>query len=124
MTSKLSLGAFLAVVAALAACSSGDLGTGMNTVDREYSVTVKQAHDAALATLKEKDLTIETDKSDTLGANIVALRKTTEDNKVLIEVKGLEQKKSRVSVRVQPGDKNQATMIQDAIERKLEKMAE
>ena len=124
MTSKLCLGGFLVVAAALASCSSSDIGTGINTVDREYSVTVKQAHDAALATLKAEDLAIETDKSDNLGANIVAKRKTSEDNKVLVEVKGLETKKSRVSVRVQPGDKNQATMIQDKIEKKLEKMAE
>ena len=124
MTSKLCLGGFLVVAAALAACSSSDVGTGINTVDREYSVTVKQAHDAALAALKAEDLTIETDKSDNLGANIVAKRKTSEDNKVLVEVKGLETKKRRVSVRVQPGDKNQATMIQDKIEKKLEKMAE
>jgi hypothetical protein len=124
MTWKLPVGGFLLLAVALASCSSSDVGTGINTVDREYSATVKQAHDAALATLKEEDLAIETDKSDNLGANIVAKRKTSEDNKVLVEVKGLETRKSRVSVRVQPGDKNQATMIQDKIERKLEKMAD
>jgi hypothetical protein len=124
MTWKLTFGGLLAFALALASCSSSDVGTGINTVDREYSVTVKQAHDAALSTLKAEDLAIETDKSDNLGANIVAKRKTSEDNKVLVEVKGLETKKSRVSVRVQPGDKNQATMIQDRIEKKLEKMAD
>ena len=124
MTSKLCLGGFLMVAAALASCSSSDVGTGINTVDREYSVTVQQAHDAALAALKAEDLAIETDKSDNLGANIVAKRKTSEDNKVLVEVKGLETKKCRVSVRVQPGDKNQAKMIQDKIEKKLDKMAD
>ena len=122
MTWKLSLAGLLAI--GLAACSSTDYGTGVNTVDREYHSTVKQAHDAAVSTLKSQDLEIETDKSDTLGANIVAKRKSNPDNKVLIEVKALETEKTRVSVRVQPGDKNQAKMIQDQIEKKLDKMTD
>jgi hypothetical protein len=122
MTWKMSLAGFLAI--ALAACSSSDYGTGINTVDREYTATVKQAHDASVQTLKQQELEIESDKSDTLGSSIVARRKANPDNKVLIEVKALETKQTRVSVRVQPGDKNQAMMIQDQIERKLEKMAD
>ena len=122
MTWKLSLAGLLAI--GLAACSSTDYGTGVNTVDREYSATVKQAHDASVSTLKQQDLEIETDKSDTLGSNIVAKRKSNPDNKVLIEVKALETEKTRVSVRVQPGDKNQAKMIQDQIEKKLDKMTD
>ena len=122
MTWKLAFAGLLAI--ALAACSSTDYGTGVNTVDREYSATVKQAHDASVSTLKQQDLEIETDKSDTLGSNIVAKRKSNPDNKVLIEVKALETEKTRVSVRVQPGDKNQAKMIQDQIEKKLDKMTD
>ena len=122
MTWKASLAGILAI--ALAACSSSDMGTGMNTVDRDYTATVKHAHDAAMATLKQQDLDIESDKSDTLGASIVAKRKANADNKVLIEVKAIETDKTRVSVRVQPGDKNQAKMIQDQIEKKLEKTAD
>jgi hypothetical protein len=118
----MSLAGFLAI--ALAACSSSDMGTGVNTVDRDYSATVKHAHEAAVATLKQQDLEIESDKSDTLGSSIVAKRKANPDNKVLIEVKAIETDKTRVSVRVQPGDKNQAKMIQDQIERKLEKTAD
>jgi hypothetical protein len=115
---KASIGGFVLAALALASCSSSDLGTGINTVDREYSATAKQAHDAALATLKNENLLIESDKSDALGASIVA-RRGTSDNKVLVDVKGLEQGKSRVSVRVQPGDKEQAGMIQDKIGEKL-----
>jgi hypothetical protein len=122
MTWKMSLAGILAI--ALAACSSTDYGTGINTVDREYSASVKQAHDASMSALKNQDLEIETDKSDTLGSNIVARRKSNPDNKVLIEVKAMETDKTRVSVRVQPGDKNQAKMIQDQIARKLDKMAD
>ncbi|HVE43084.1 MAG TPA: DUF3568 family protein [Planctomycetota bacterium] len=108
----------VAVVLALAACSSSDLGTGMNTVDRDYTASVKEAHDAALATLKAENLQIESDKADALGANIVAKRGASDD-KVLVDIKGKEKGKSSVSVRVQPGDKAQATMLQDHIEEKL-----
>ena len=115
---KLSGFGFLLGALAFMSCSSSDLGTGMNTVDRDYTVSVKEAHDAALKTLKDKNLQIESDKGDALGANIVAKRGTSDD-KVLVDVKGLENDKCRVSVRVQPGDKAQATMIQDHIEGKL-----
>jgi hypothetical protein len=118
----MSLAGFLAL--ALAACSSNDAGTGINTVDREYSATVKHAHDAAVATLQKQDLEIVTDKGDNLGASIVAKRKANPDNKVLIDVKAIEADKTRVSVRVQPGDMNQAKMIQDQIEKKLGKTAD
>jgi len=116
MTWKAAAGGVL--LCALASCSSTDLGTGVNTVDREYTATVKEAHDAALATLKAQNLQLESDKSDALGSTIVAKRGTTDD-KVLVDVKGLDKGKSRVSVRVQPGDKEQAMMIQDKIGEKL-----
>ena len=48
MTWKASLGASLLAAFALASCSSSDLGTGINTVDREYANSVKETHDAAL----------------------------------------------------------------------------
>jgi hypothetical protein len=122
MTWKASAFAAVGIALALAACSSSDLGTGINTVDRDYRNTVKEAHEAALATLKQENLQIESDRADSLGANIVAKRGASDD-KVLVDVKPLEKGKSVVSVRVQPGDKRQATMIQDRIEDKLEKMA-
>lgn len=109
---------FVGVALALASCSSSDLGTGMNTVDREYKNTVKEAHDAALTTLKNENLQIESDKADSLGANIVAKRGASDD-KVLVDVKGMEKGTTRVSVRVQPGDKHQAGLIQDKIADKL-----
>ena len=115
---KASVSGFVLAALALASCSSSDLGTGMNTVDREYAATVKEAHDATLATLKNQNLQIESDKADSLGASVVAKRGTSDD-KVLVDVKGLEKGKSRVSVRVQPGDKEQATMIQEKIGEKL-----
>jgi len=115
---KMSAFGFVLMALALASCSSSDVGTGINNVDRDYSVSVKDAHEAALKTLKDENLQIESDKSDALGANIVAKRGANDD-KVLIDIKATEQGKSTVSVRVQPGDKGQATMIQDRIEGKL-----
>jgi Protein of unknown function (DUF3568) len=109
---------FVALGLALASCKSSDIGTGINTVDRDYSASVKDAHEAALKTLQDDNLQIESDKADSLGANIVAKRGASDD-KVLVDIKGKEKGKSSVSVRVQPGDKAQATMLQDHIEEKL-----
>ena len=109
-------GLWIALV--MAACSSSDLGTGINTVDREYKATVKEAHDASLAVLKAENLQIENDKTDSLGSSIIA-RRGSSDDKVLVDVKGLEKGMSSVSVRVQPGDKDQAKMIMDKIGQKL-----
>jgi len=109
-------GLWIALV--MAACSSSDLGTGMNTVDREYKATVKEAHDASLAVLKAENLQVASDKTDSLASSIVA-RRGTSDDKVIVDVKGLENGMSRVSVRVEPGDKEQAKMIQEKISQKL-----
>src|SRR6185436_13746882 len=123
MLLRVSAGAFVVMALVLASCSSSDLGTGINTVDREYKATVKEAHDASLAVLKNEKLEIQDDKIDALGAQIVAKRSASDD-KVLIDVKALEKGKSRVSVRVQPGDKEQANLIQDKIGSKLTPTAE
>ena len=118
MTWKASLGAFLLAAFALASCSSSDLGTGINTVDREYASSVKEAHDAALMILINQGLEIQKNKIDAFGASIVARRGATGD-KVLVDVKGLENARTQVSVRVQPGDKVKATLLQDQIGQKL-----
>lgn len=104
----------------LASCGSSDLGTGMNDVDRTYTTTsVKQAHDASLATLKDEKLQIEKDTWDDLGSEVVARRATDPDNKVLVSVKAMEGNSCEVTVRVQPGDKGQAEVIQNKISQKL-----
>ena len=117
MISKVSVaGLWIALV--MAACSSSDPGAGMITMDREYAHTVLETHDAALTTLENQNLKIESDKSDSLGASIVAKR-ATGDDKILVDVKGLEMGKSKVSVRVPPGDRNNATMILNQIGERL-----
>jgi hypothetical protein len=122
MTWKVPVGGLALMVLALASCSSSDLGSGMNTVDREYTTSVKEAHEAALAALKAENLQIESDKADSLGANIVAKR-GADDSKVSVDVKGTDKGKSRVSVRVGKGDKEQATMLQEKIAEKIEPAA-
>ena len=77
---------------------------------------------AVLATLISENLQIESNKADALGASVVARRGATED-KVLVEVKGLKKGKTNVSVRVQPGDKAKATVLQDQIGEKLTRAA-
>jgi hypothetical protein len=110
-------GGFLFVIV-LASCRSSDLGTGMNTVDRNFSCSVKEAHDAAVATLTDEKLKIESDQGDALESKIVAKRGTSDD-KVLVDVKGLDSNKTNVSVRVEPGDKDKAKLVLDKIGEKL-----
>jgi|SRR5579862_2149290 len=118
MAWKTCLGGTLLVTLTLASCSSNDLGTGINTADREYASTIKEAHDAALTVLISQSFQIESDKSDAFGASIVA-RRGTSDDKVLVEVQGLKKAMTEVSVRVEPGDKVKANLLQDQIAEKL-----
>jgi hypothetical protein len=120
MTWKLLIGGF--VLIALASCSSSDPGAGMITVNREFTNSVLETHDAALSTLESQNLKIESDKSDSLGASIVAKR-ATGDDKILVDVKSLEMGKSKVSVRVPPGDRSNADMILNQIGEKLSRAA-
>jgi hypothetical protein len=108
-----------AVALLLASCSSGDLGTGMNTVDRNYTASVQQAHDASLATVKDEKLQVEKDAWDNLGGEVVARRASDPNNKVLISVRALDPNNCEVSVRVEPGNKDQAEMMQTKIGEKL-----
>ena len=69
---KSIIGLLSCVLAAGAACSSSaenstsagrssDLGTGLNTVDREYGRPASEVWDAAVSTAKSYDLKIESD---------------------------------------------------------------
>jgi Fe2+ transport system protein FeoA len=117
-------GGLAGVLLVLASCGEGstlsseDLGTGMNTVDRDYKGTVKQAHDASVTALKSENLKVETDKWDDLGAETVAMG-ATEDSKVTVNIKALDKDTCRVSVRVGSGNKDQADMIQAKISEKV-----
>jgi len=115
-----------ALVLALAACSSSDkasstkqsdLGTGINTIDRQYGRSASDAWDAAVAAVKTYDITVESDAHDAMGGELRAHRGSGE--KVVVRVKSLDDKNSNVSVRVEPGNRNMAEMIHEKIADKL-----
>lgn len=110
----------------LGACSSstkssagnqGDMGTGINTIDRQYARNAGDTWDAAVAALKHYDLTIESDNHDALGGEIRGHR--AEGEKVRVRVRSLDDHNSDVTVRVEPGNRNMAEMIHDRIADKL-----
>lgn len=116
----------LAAVLAMAACSSddktsaskqGDLGTGLNTVDRQYAKSAVEVWDAAVASVKSYDLKIESDRHDSLGGEIQARRAAGE--KVNVRIRSLDDRNASVSVRVDPGNRNMAEMIHEKIADKL-----
>ena len=111
---------------ALAACSNSDksgtskqsdLGTGINTIDRQYGRTASDSWDAAVAAVKSYDITVDSDAHDAMGGELRAHRGSGE--KVVVRVKSLDDKNSNVSVRVEPGNRNMAEMIHEKIADKL-----
>jgi len=123
---RVSMSTLAAVVLALTACSSSDkagstkqsdLGTGINTVDRQYGRSASDAWDASMAAVKAYDLTVESDHHDSMGGEIRAHRSGGE--KVLVRVKSLDDRNANVSVRVEPGNRNMAEMIHERIADKL-----
>lgn len=116
----------MAAVLAMTACGGsdknsaanrGDLGTGLNTVDRQYARSASDAWDAAVAAVKGYDLSIESDRHDSLGGEIQARR--AGGDKVNVRVRSIDDKNSNVSVRVDPGNRNMADMIHEKIADKL-----
>lgn len=121
----LSLLAVLAL--SLAACSNndspsdsamnrGDLGTGVNTVSRKYPKPASEMWDAAVSATKSFDLTIDSDRHDKMGGEVLAHRASGE--RVSVKVRSLDQANSEVAVRVEPGNKNMANLIQQKIAEK------
>lgn len=112
----------LAILAASAACDSGkpslapptgDLGTGLNTVERKVPKPVSEVMKAAAQTLQSFELRTESEKGDALGGEIVARRATSD--KVTVTVKSVDAGTTSVSVRVGPGDRNMAGLIHEKL---------
>src|SRR5471032_868783 len=100
---------------ALAACDDSnkssvtkqnDLGTGLNTVTRQYSKSTADTWAAAEAALLSQDLKIESNRHDAMGGDLQARRANGE--KVEIRVRSLDLHSSDVSIRVEPGNRNMA----------------
>jgi hypothetical protein len=101
----------------MAACRERDLGTGLNTVDRDYSKPADQVWSAAVDSVKQAGMRIETDRHDALGGELVARR--PDNSEVRINVKSLDQNNTKVSVRVGSGDKDLANNLQERIAEKM-----
>jgi len=97
----------------LVACQSNDLGTGANTVDRDYAKPAGDVSKAALQSAQSADLKVLRNQHDQLGSELVALR--GDGKEVHILVKGINDKSSHVSVRVEPGDRDLATLMHERI---------
>jgi hypothetical protein len=94
-----------------------DFGTGLNAVEKMYDVTPTRLFEVVTASLQSYDLTVESDKHDDLGGEIVARR--ADGSKVTAKVTARDEASSEVSIRVAPGNKNLAEMIHTRIAEKV-----
>jgi len=100
-----------------AACRSNDLGSGANTVDREFAKPAPEVWKASVKSVEAMDLKVSSDLHDRFGGELVANRASGEE--VRVWVRSLDQKRSQVSVRVEPGDRPLAHLLQERIAEKL-----
>ncbi len=106
----------------LAACGSAerpspagenDQGTGFNTVEQQYAKSASETWDAAMSAVKSYSLDVNSELHDRMGGEILASRASGE--KVTVRVQSLDDKRSQVSVRVEPGNRNLAEMLHEKI---------
>ena len=100
-----------------ASCRSNDLGSGANTVDRDFAKPASEVWKASVKSAESMDLKIVSDAHDRFGGELVACR--ANGDPVRIRVRSLDDKHSQVSVRVEPGDHAMALMLQERIAGKL-----
>ena len=100
----------------LTSCAGNDLGSGANTIDREYAKPASEIWSASLKSAESAKLTLRSERHDKMGGEIVACRANGDE--VRIDVISLTENTSRVSVRVGPGDRNLASMLQERIAEK------
>jgi len=100
----------------LCSCQENDFGSGANTVVREYSISAPQTSSAARRSAEAAGFTLTSDNHDQLGGEIVARR--ANGCEVRIDVKSIDERSSRVSVRIEPGDRALATQLQERIAEK------
>jgi len=101
----------------LASCQESDLGSGANTIDREYAKSASDVWTAALKSAEAADLKVKSDRHDKMGGEIIACR--ANGREVSVNVKSLDENTSRVSVRVEPGDRDLANMLQERIAERI-----
>jgi hypothetical protein len=101
----------------LGACHSNDLGSGANTVDREFALSADDVWKASIKAAESMDLRVSRNVHDKFGGEFVACR--ANGNEVHVQVRSLDERHSRVSARVEPGDRTLATLLQERIAEKL-----
>jgi len=100
-----------------AACQSNDLGSGANTVDRDFAKPAPEVWKASVKTAESMDLKVVGDAHDRFGGELVACR--ANGDPVRVWVRSVDDQHSQVSVRVEPGDHAMAVMFQERIAEKL-----
>ncbi|MBI4565845.1 MAG: DUF3568 family protein [Planctomycetes bacterium] len=100
-----------------AACRSTDLGTGMNTVEREYLMSSDKVWDASLQCVQDAGLSIESKSWDALGGEIRARRANLRE--IQIHVKNVDDRHTLVSVRAGEGDLDMANLLHERIAENL-----
>ena len=113
VTHSLCSAAFLLI----ASCQESDLGTGANTIDRDYARSATEAWKAAVRSAEAAGLEVQGDCHDQFGGEFHATRANGDD--VRIEVRSLGEQSSRVSVRVEPGDRVLAAMLHERMAEKM-----
>lgn len=98
-------------------CQESDLGTGANTVARDYARSAPEAWKAAVRAADASGLQVCKDPHDKFGGEMVATRANGDE--VRIEIRSLTEQSARVSVRVEPGDRALATMIHERMAEKM-----
>lgn len=99
------------------AMSRSDLGTGANTVTRKYAKPAADVWDASVAAVKSYDLSVESDRHDRLGGDLVGHR--ADGERVTVTVRSIDERNTDTVVRVEPGNRNMANLIQERIAEKL-----
>ena len=110
---RLTLSILGALALSLAACRDRDLGSGVNTLEREYSKPAADSLRAAVKSVEAAGLKVTSKPADQLGGELIARRAGGDE--VRIKVKSLDERKSLVSVRVEPGDRDLAKLIHERI---------
>ena len=104
-------------LAALGACTHNDLGSGANTVEREFAMSADDVWKASIKAAESMDLRISRNAHDKFGGDFVACRANGDEAR--IQVSSLDERRAKVSVRVEPGDQTLATLLQERIAEKL-----
>jgi hypothetical protein len=117
MTRLIAVAGLAALMAACSASKRSDLGTGLNTVDRNYNKPASETFDAAVSVLKSYDIRVDTNRHDNMGGELEGRRSNGE--KVTVKVAAIDANNSKASVRVDPGDSNMSTMIHEKMADKL-----